>query len=160
MQVALIPAVPAGVKIAAEELLIGRVETFTRGERLSLARRASGRVAGALLLDPEPRVIRAALNNPRLTESVVVKALSRDDAPAALVEAVCQHSKWQVSHEIHTVMLRKEKARDSCTKETERRLAVAAAHIPEESSFVPKVENGLRDEATATKRLPNKAHEP
>jgi len=43
MQVALAPVTPADVKIAAEESLIHRLETVSEGERLSLARRASGR---------------------------------------------------------------------------------------------------------------------
>src|SRR6266852_9157695 len=93
MQVALTPAVPADIKMAAEESLLNRLERLPQGERLSLANRASGRVAAELLLDPEPRVIDAALENSRLTESAIIKALMRD-APTALVAAVCQDSKW------------------------------------------------------------------
>ncbi|HEV2690315.1 MAG TPA: hypothetical protein VGV35_17280, partial [Bryobacteraceae bacterium] len=69
MQVALTPMVPADIKMAAEEALINRLDTVSSGEKLSLAHRASGRVAGALLLDSEPRVIYAALENSRLTEA-------------------------------------------------------------------------------------------
>ena len=47
MQVALTPVVPADIKMAAEESLINRLERLSQGERLSLARRASGRVAAA-----------------------------------------------------------------------------------------------------------------
>src|SRR6266851_905149 len=68
MQVALTPVVPADIKMAAEESLINRLETIPQGERLSLANRASGRVAATPLLDPEPRVVHAALENSRLTE--------------------------------------------------------------------------------------------
>ena len=53
MQVALTPVVPADIKMSAEESLINRLERLSQGERLSLARRASGRVAAALLLDSE-----------------------------------------------------------------------------------------------------------
>ena len=81
MRVALTPVVPADIKMAAEESLINRLERLSQGERLSLAHRASGRVAAVLLLDPEPRVIHAALENSRLTESAVIKALMRRDAP-------------------------------------------------------------------------------
>ena len=85
MQVALAPIVPADIKMAAEESLVNRLERLSQGERLTLAHRASGRVAAALLLDPEPRVIHAALENSRLTESAVIKALMTHDAPAAFV---------------------------------------------------------------------------
>jgi hypothetical protein len=109
MQVALTPAVPANVRMAADEALMNRLETLVSGERLSLAHRASGRIAGELLLDPEPRVIRAALENARLTESALVKALMRGDAPAVFVEGVCHHPKWSVRREIRVALLRNEK---------------------------------------------------
>src|ERR1700694_2924708 len=50
MKVALSPTVPADVKIAVDDVLISRLKTVTIGERLTLARRASGRVAAALLM--------------------------------------------------------------------------------------------------------------
>src|ERR1700682_978150 len=53
MKVALSPTVPADVKIAVDDVLISRLKTVTIGERLTLARRASGRVAAALLMDVE-----------------------------------------------------------------------------------------------------------
>jgi hypothetical protein len=106
MQVALTPVVPADIKMVAEESLIKRLERLPQGERLSLAHRASGRVAVALLHDPEPRVIHAALANSRLTESAVIKALMRRDALAALVAGVCQDSRWSVRQEIRIALLR------------------------------------------------------
>jgi len=92
--------------MAAEEVLINRLETISGGEKLSLARRASGRVAGALLLDSEPRIIAAALENPRLTEVVVTKAVLCDEASAALVKALCTHDKWSLRREIRIALLR------------------------------------------------------
>jgi hypothetical protein len=108
MQVALRPMVPTDIKMVAEEALISRLEKVSAGERLSLAHRASGRVAAALLLDSEVGVIQAALENSRLTESSVIKALMRRDAPAAFVEAVCHHSKWSLRREIRITLLRNE----------------------------------------------------
>jgi hypothetical protein len=109
MRVALTPVVPADIKKAADESLINRLETISTGERLALAHRASGRVAGALLLDSEARVIHAALENSRLTESAVIQGLTRYDAPAAFVEGVCHHAKWSVRREIRIALLRNEK---------------------------------------------------
>ena len=109
MQVALRPVVPADIKMAAEESLINRLEKISQGERLSLAHRASGRVAAALLLDPEPRVIHAALENSRLTESAIIKALMRHAAPVAFVVAVCHHPKWSPRREVRIALLRNEK---------------------------------------------------
>ena len=57
MHVALTPVVPADVKAIADETLCNRMETITSGEKLTLAHRASGRVAAELLADSESRVI-------------------------------------------------------------------------------------------------------
>lgn len=105
MQVALAPAVASDLRIAAEEQLIHRLETISAGERTTLAKRASGRVAGALLLDGDERVMRAALENGRVTEGVVVKALMAVDSPLALIEAVSTHRKWQWRREVRIALV-------------------------------------------------------
>ena len=109
MQVALTPVVPADIKRAADEALVTRLETISSGEKLSLACRASRRIAEELLAEKEPRVIRAALENPRLSESSIVKALARHDALTNLLEAVCQHAKWSLRREVRVALLRHEK---------------------------------------------------
>jgi hypothetical protein len=121
MKVALSPTVPADVKVAVDDVLISRLKTVTVGERLTLARRASGRVAAALLLDVETtgtkiadaktiaretRVMQAALENPRLTEALVINSVLRPGASAALVQAVAQHAKWSPRREIRAALLR------------------------------------------------------
>ena len=108
MQVALTAVIAGDIKVAAEETLLKRLESIASGARLSLARRASGRVAAALLLDPEPRVVQVALENPRLTEAMVRQALLRPESGAALVRAVCEHAKWSLRREIRLALLRNE----------------------------------------------------
>ena len=108
LKVALSPGVPADVRVAVDEVLIARLKAITLGERLSLARRASGRVAGSLLLDGEARVMRTALENPRLTEAFVIYAVLRPQAGAAFIQAVAQHSKWSYRGEIRIALLRTE----------------------------------------------------
>jgi hypothetical protein len=138
MQVALTPVVPADIKMSAEESLINRLERLSQGERLSLARRASGRIAAALLSDSETRVIHAALENSRLTESAVIKALMRHDAHAAFVRAVCHHGKWSPRLEVRIALLRNEKTPLSRALEISRSLPPAlvreilhCSHLPE-----------------------------
>ena len=109
MQVALTPVVPADVKMAADEALCNRMETVSSGEKLTLAHRASGRVAGELLLDAELRVVQAALQNSRLTEALIVRAVMRSEAPAALVERVAHHPQWSLRREVRVALLRNEK---------------------------------------------------
>jgi hypothetical protein len=123
MKVALSPTVPADVKVAVDDVLISRLKTVTIGERLTLARRASGRVAAALLLDVETigikitdaktvaretRVMQTALENPRLTEALVIDSVLRPAPSAALVHAVAQHAKWSPRREVRAALLRTE----------------------------------------------------
>ncbi len=109
MQIALLPALAADLKVAIEETLMARLETISEGERLTLAKRGSTRVAAALLADPEERVIHAALANPYMTEAWIVKALMKDDAPSTLVESVCRHPKWSLRPEVQIALLRNDK---------------------------------------------------
>ncbi len=106
MQLALTPVVPADVKKASEDALIHRLEMISSGERLTLARRASGRIAGELLLDAENRVMQAALENSRLTEAPIIKAMLQQNASAALGQAVCHHAKWSLRREVRIALLR------------------------------------------------------
>jgi hypothetical protein len=109
MQVALLPGTPADLKMAAEENIVMRLEQVSTGERMTLAKRASTRVAAALLLDPEVRVINAALDNPYLTEAWIVKTLMNEEAPQAFVEGVCRHAKWNLRREVQMALLRNDK---------------------------------------------------
>lgn len=106
MQFALTPVVAADLKRLADELLLSRLASIALGERISLARRSSTFVAGALLLDKESQVWKPALENPRLTEAAIVRALQRANATAAFVEAVSHHVKWSLRNEVQVALLR------------------------------------------------------
>jgi hypothetical protein len=138
MRVALTPVVPADIKMAAEGVLLHRLEKVTLGERLSLAHRGSGRVAAALLLDSEMRVIHAALDNSRLTEVSVIKALMRRQAPAAFVEAVCHHSRWSPRREIRVALLRNEKTPLARALEFSRSLPASVVREILQGSRLPR----------------------
>ncbi|HLV86560.1 MAG TPA: hypothetical protein VKV39_06245 [Candidatus Sulfotelmatobacter sp.] len=90
----------------AEEILMTRITSLALGERISLARRCTARVAGVLLLDKESRVWQTALTNPRLTETAVTGAIQRPTATAAVVEAICHHSRWCLRPEVRVALLR------------------------------------------------------
>jgi hypothetical protein len=106
MQLALSPAVTADIKLVAEEVIVGRLESISSGERLTLAKQASSRVAAALLFDSEPRVVEASLMNSRLTESGIVRALMRPEAGVLLIDLACKHPKWSLRREIQIALLR------------------------------------------------------
>ncbi len=105
MQVALLPGVPPDVKRAAEEVLMGRLAAIASGERLTLAKQGSGRIAAALLLDKEERIMQAALANPYMTEVWIVKALKAEAGTELLAPAVSRHEKWSFRNEVKAALL-------------------------------------------------------
>ena len=109
MHVALTPVVPADIKKVAEDALVTRLDTIAAGERLTLAKRASGGVAAALLRDPERRIIEAALSNPQMTEVSIIRVLMKEDTPGALVDLVSNHPKWSLRRDIRLALLRNDK---------------------------------------------------
>jgi hypothetical protein len=106
VQVTLTPGAPGDLRRVAEEAVINRLPGLSLGERISLARRASGRVAGALLVDREIRVVAAALSSPRLTGELVVKALGMESISAEAVERIAGHERWSHAYSVRLALLR------------------------------------------------------
>jgi len=108
MQVALTPSIAADIKRAAEDQILQRVEKLSAGEKTTLAKRASGRVAAALLQDEDDRVVTPALDNAQLTESLVIQALMKPRARAFLFALVSGHRNWCLRPEVQLALLRSE----------------------------------------------------
>lgn len=105
MQVALQPTVVADVKRAAEEVLISKLASISSGERFTLAKRSSGRVAATLLLDKEEHIFQGALVNPQMTEAWIVKALKAEVGTELLAPAVSRHPKWSHRNDVKAALL-------------------------------------------------------
>jgi hypothetical protein len=151
MQFALKPQVAADLKRQADDLLIARVDSITLGERLTLARRGSGAVVAALLLDKESSVFHAALGNARLTEAAIVKVLAGAAATPAFVTALCQHGKWSLRREIQIALLRNRHTPLAFALEFARRLPGPLLRDVLHTSRLPdKVKSHLRNEMKAT----------
>jgi hypothetical protein len=134
MQVALTPRVAADIKRAAEEQILLRIEALSAGEKISLARRASGRVAASLLQEADERVAAPALDNPRLTEPLLVQALMKPTAPEALFMLVCRHGKWSPRREVQVALLRSAKTPFPNVRELARHFSLefVADIVPDE----------------------------
>jgi hypothetical protein len=74
------------------------------GYRISLARRALTGALERLLLDPDPRVVRVLLGNPRLTEADVVKLASSRRANAEVLDTVAQDDRWIVRYRVKVAL--------------------------------------------------------
>ena len=106
MKIGAAPGVAPDLKRLIEDTLLSQREGMATGQRLSLARRGSARIAGGLLNDSDNRVIRAALDNPALTEQSVAAALLVDKTAAELPVAVMEHSRWSRRRGVRLALLR------------------------------------------------------
>jgi hypothetical protein len=106
VQFALSPASPAELKRYAEEQVAARMPQLPLGQKITLARRGPGRVAGALVLDGHAQVMPIALDNPFLTEAQVLKALARDKVPTVVIQALARHRKWSQAYHVRLAIVR------------------------------------------------------
>ena len=104
--VSLEPAVAVEIKRLAEEQIIARLQQVPLGERITLARRSSARVAAALLAIGDEQVIPAALENPQMTESALLSVLRSDELPPAVVEGMARHPKWSLRYDLRLQLVR------------------------------------------------------
>ena len=109
MNTALTAAIAPDIKRAAEEQILTRLESLPLSQKITLARRASGRVAAALLNGADRRVILTALDNARMTEVLMVQALMKPNVSQTVFALVSEHSKWSQRREIQIALLRSEK---------------------------------------------------
>lgn len=91
------------VRRSAEKYLVQRLPGLAVGEKISLARRASAAVIPELRKDPSLRVIAALLENPRLTEQLLVPLAARAKSPRVL-ELVAQSPRWGRRYEIRAAL--------------------------------------------------------
>jgi hypothetical protein len=102
----LTPGLPAELKRSAEEQLLTRLPQIPLGQKITLARHGPGRVAGALLAEGHTKVVPIALDNTYLTESQVLKVLSREKLAVQIVTAVSGHKKWSRYYNIRVALVR------------------------------------------------------
>jgi hypothetical protein len=98
--------VPPIVRRAAERRLADRLPGLAVGERVAIARRCSAALVSRLGQDPNPRVIQALLENPRLTESILLQLVSRDSARPEVLALVARDRRWGVRYRIRAPICR------------------------------------------------------
>jgi hypothetical protein len=82
------------VRRAADLRLIERLSVLSVGERIALARQAGAAVLAQVRRDPTPRVIAAMLENPRLTEGLLLPLLAGDEVSAPVLALVAANSRF------------------------------------------------------------------
>lgn len=99
------PQTPSAIRRHAERRVVERLPQLTLGERRSLARLAPGLVRSALLRDRDPRCIAALLDNPKMTETEVVRLLATNESSECLSLAL-RHPRWGASAAVRHAALR------------------------------------------------------
>ncbi len=106
VQLTFLPAVSVELKLNAEEQLLARLPQLPLGQKITLARRGPARLAGSLVAEGHPRLLSVALDNPRLTEAQILKALAREKTPAAVPLAIARHRKWSELYNVRLALVR------------------------------------------------------
>lgn len=106
VSVSLQPGLSAEVKRASEELILAQVPKLAVGQRITLAKRGSARLAASLLKGENIQIIQAVLDNPYLTEAVLLPVLNRSDCTPRILEAIASHPRWGLRYDIRLALLR------------------------------------------------------
>jgi hypothetical protein len=106
VQVTLTPGVSAELKLNAEDQLLARLPQLPLGQKITLARRGPGRVAGALLAEGHQQIAAVVLDNPNITEAQILKVLSREKLLAPVIPAIFQHRKWSTTYNVRIALVR------------------------------------------------------
>jgi hypothetical protein len=106
VQFSISPGTAPDLKRKAEEQVITRMPQLPLGQKITLARRSPARIAGALLADGQPAVVKAALANPNLTESQILRVLAREKLPPIVAQSISQDPKWSRVYNDRIALLR------------------------------------------------------
>ncbi len=104
--IALLPGVSAELKRNAEDQLAARLPQLPLGQKITLGRRGPARVAGLLLAEGHPKVIEVALDNTHLHAAQILKTLTSESIPEAVVHAIAQHRKWSCHYNVRLALVR------------------------------------------------------
>lgn len=104
-EVAASPPVASAVRVRSEGLLLEMLPELRLGERIALGKVATLAVLPLLLADPEAKVARATLNNPRLREEDLTLALRQPTVPKALLEEVAASTRWRESYAVRLALV-------------------------------------------------------
>jgi len=81
------------------------LQELTLGARVSLAKSSKKTVLRKLLREQDPRVIRSLLQNPRLTESDVLKIASLQPTAPVVLQEIFQNPKWVARYRVKKALI-------------------------------------------------------
>ncbi len=97
---------PPLIRRRAEQRLLQRLPRLTLGEKTALARRAHRELFLALFDTGEVQIIEALLENPRMTESDLLRVMLRLEPPPDFFAALIRHPKWACRRDLRRALAR------------------------------------------------------
>lgn len=94
------------VRRAADQQLAGRLPELAVGEKVALGRRCGAAILSLLRHDPNPRVVAAVLDNPRLTEDLLAPLVHAPATPPAVLALVAADRRWGVRPAVQSALAR------------------------------------------------------
>ncbi len=110
VQLSFAPSANPALRHLAEELVLVRLAQLPPAQKVTLARRGSPRIVGALLTEGGTEVLPTVLDSPLLNEGHVLKALARVALPARIVTAIAHHAKWSHIYSVQLALVRNTQA--------------------------------------------------
>ncbi len=110
VQLTFSPSGAPALRHLAEDLVLSKLPQLPPSQKMALARRASVRIIGALLVDASPEVVPTVLDSPFLSEGQVLRALARIMLPARVVAAIAEHRRWSSIYSVRLALLRNSQA--------------------------------------------------
>jgi hypothetical protein len=106
LNLCILPGSTPDQRLAAERQIIQRLATIELGQKLTLARRGSGKILAALIQQGEPQVLTAALDNPHLKEVAILTFLRSGKTTATTISQIARHSRWSHRHSLRLAILK------------------------------------------------------
>lgn len=97
------------VRHLAENVIIQRLPMMALGDKIALARMTAGEVLKTLRTEKEPKIIKALLENPRITEEDVLFIVNQPKTPSPVLEVIATNAKWSLRKEVKIGLLRNPK---------------------------------------------------
>ena len=94
------------VRRVADQYLIIRLPELALGEKITLARRAAAGTLSQLRHDPNPGVISAMLDNPRLTEDILAPVVHAAGTPGPVLAAIAVDRRWGTRPSLQAALAR------------------------------------------------------
>lgn len=106
MELGLDPKVAPVVRRGADRQLVNRLQGLAVGERMAVARRASHGVLVRLRFDSQAQVIGAFLENPRMTQGLLLPLVASESAAPEILRLISENRRWGVLYPIRQALVR------------------------------------------------------